>query len=58
VDEDKDKDKDNTTTADARKGTWVLLELVEPWHHSDCLVTVNTYFASMEVALAMKDKEL
>jgi hypothetical protein len=60
VDEDKDedKDKDNAAAANAGKGMRVLLELTEPWHHSDCLVTANVYFASMEAALAMKEKGL
>jgi hypothetical protein len=52
-------DGNNAAAADeAGKGTQVLLELTEPWHHSDCLVTVNAYFASMEAALAMKEKGL
>ena len=36
----------------------MLLELTEPWHHSGRLVTANTYFASVEAALAMKEKGL
>ena len=42
----------------AGKGTQVLVELKEPWHHSDRLVTANAYFASVEMALAMKEKGL
>ncbi len=50
--------EDNATAADARKGTRVLLELTELWQHSDCLVTAAAYFASIEAAMAMKDKGL
>ncbi len=57
-DVDKDKDKDDAANANARKGTRVLLKLTEPWHHSDCLVTANVYFTSVEAALAMKEKGL
>jgi len=42
----------------AGKGTQVLLELTEPWHHSGRLVNANAYFALVEVALAMKEKGL
>jgi hypothetical protein len=49
----------NIAAADkAGKGTQVLLELTEPWHHSGRLVTADAYFASMEAALAMKEKGL
>ena len=43
---------------EAGKGTQVLLELTEPWHHSGRLVTADAYFASVEAALAMKEKGL
>ena len=50
---------DNIADAnEARKGTQVLLELTEPWHHSGRLVTADAYFASVEAALAMKEKGL
>ncbi len=53
-----DKD-DNIAAADkAGKGAQVLLELTEPCHHSDCLVTADAYFASVEAALVMKEKGL
>jgi len=42
----------------ASKGTQVLLELMEPWHHSGHLVTADAYFAFVEAALAMKEKGL
>ncbi len=45
-------------TNKGRKGMQVLLELMEPWHHSDRLVTEDTYFASVEVALKLKEKDL
>jgi hypothetical protein len=57
-DKDEGKDKDNAAATNAGKGRRVLLELPESWHHSDCLVTANAYFASMEAMLAMKDKGL
>jgi len=31
---------------------------MEPWHHPDRLVTTDAYFASVEAALAMKEKGL
>ncbi len=35
-------DNDKIATANkAGKGTQVLLELTEPWHHSGCLVTAD-----------------
>jgi hypothetical protein len=40
------------------RGRRVLLELMEPRHQSDCLITSNAYFASMEAALAKKEKGL
>ena len=51
-------DDDITAADEAGKGTQVLLELTEPWHHSGCLVTANAYFALVEAALAMKEKGL
>ena len=51
-------DNDIAAADEAGKRTQMLLELTEPWHHSDCLVTADAYFASMEVALAMKEKGL
>jgi hypothetical protein len=55
----KDKDDGNDdSTNKGRKGTWVLLELKEPWHHSGRVVTANAYFASVEVATKMKEKGL
>ena len=42
----------------AGKRTQVLLELTEPYHHSGRLVTADSYFAFVEVALAMKEKGL
>jgi len=52
-------DDDDIASADeAGKGTQVLLELMEPWHHSDHLVTADAYFALVEAALAMKEKGL
>ena len=52
-------DGDNIAAADkAGKGTQVLLELTEPWHHSGRLVTADAYIASVEAALAMKEKGL
>ena len=38
------------------KGTKVLLELTEPWHNTGRLVGGDAYFASVEAAVAMKDK--
>jgi hypothetical protein len=34
------------------------LELTEPWHHSDRLITGDAYFASIEPALKLKEKDL
>ena len=51
-----DDDENATAANEAGKGTQVLLELMELWHHSGCLITVNAYFASVEAALAMKEK--
>jgi hypothetical protein len=52
-------DGDDIAAADeAGKGPQVLLELTEPWHHSGRLVTADAYFASVEAALAMKEKGL
>ena len=49
---------DNDITADeGGKGTQVLLELTEPWHHIDRLVTGDAYFASVEAALKLKEKD-
>ena len=36
----------------------MLLELMEPWHHSGHLVTADAYSAFVEAALAMKEKGL
>jgi len=52
------KDNDITAANKAGKGTQVLLELTEPCHHSGRLVTAEAYFASVEAALAMKEKSL
>ena len=50
---------DNDITADkGGKGTQVLLKLTELWHHSNCLVTGDAYFASVEAALKLKEKDL
>jgi hypothetical protein len=50
---------DDIAAADkAGKGTQVLLELTEQWHHSGRLVTADAYFALVEAALAMKEKGL
>ena len=50
---------DDIAAADkAEKGTQVLLELTEPWHHSGRLVTADAYVASVEAALAMKEEGL
>jgi hypothetical protein len=43
---------------EGRKGTQVLLELMEPRHHSICLVTADLYFVSVEVALKLKENNL
>ncbi len=54
-----DEDEDEDVAADeAGKGTWVLLQLVHPWRDSGCLITANAYFASVEVALKMKEAGL
>jgi hypothetical protein len=53
-----DNDDDIAAADEAGKGTQVLLELTELWHHSGCLVTADAYFASVEAALAMKEKGL
>ena len=53
-----DNDDDIAAANKAGKGTQVLLELTEPCHHSDCLVTADAYFASVEAALGMKEKGL
>ena len=49
---------DEITANKGGKGTQVMLELTEPWHHSNCLVTGDTYFASVEAALKLKEKDL
>ena len=49
---------DDITANKGGKGTQVLLELTEPWHHSDRLVTGDAYFASVEAALKLKEKDL
>ncbi len=44
-----DEDDGNDNVADeGGKGTQVLLELTEPWHHSGHVITANAYFASIE----------
>jgi hypothetical protein len=45
------------TVNESRKGTKDLLELMEPWHHSDRLVTANAYFASIKATLKLKEKD-
>ncbi len=47
-------DDDDNAADEGRKGMMVLLELMEPWHHSNRLVTTNAYFASIEVALKVE----
>ncbi len=55
----KEEDNCNDNAADkGGKGTRVLLELMEPWHHSGRVVIVNVYFASVKVAMKMKEKGL
>jgi hypothetical protein len=55
----KDKDNGNDNAANkGGKGTRVLLELMEPWHHSGRNVTADAYFASVEAAMKMKEKGL
>jgi hypothetical protein len=50
---------DNDVTAnEGRKRTQVLLKLMEPWHHSDRLITGDAYFRSVEAALKLKEKDL
>jgi len=52
-------DDDDIAAADkAGKGTQVLLELTNPWHHSGRAVTAVAYFASMEAALARRRRAL
>jgi hypothetical protein len=53
------EDDGNHNAADnGGKGTRVLLELTEPWHHSGRVVTADAYFASVEAATKMKEKGL
>ncbi len=40
------------------KDTSVLLEMTKTWHCSNCLVTVDAYFASTEVALMLKKEDV
>jgi hypothetical protein len=51
-------DDNNNATNEGEKGMQVLLELMEPWHHSSRLVTANAYFASLKAALKLKEKDL
>jgi hypothetical protein len=54
-----DEDNGNDDAADkGGKGTRVLLELTEPWHHSSRVITADGYFASIEAATKMKEKGL
>jgi hypothetical protein len=50
-------DSNNDAINEGKKGTQVLLKLTEPWHHSDC-ITANAYFASVEVVMKLKEKDL
>jgi hypothetical protein len=44
-----DKDDGNDAAANkGGKGTQVLLELTEPWHHSSRVITADAYFASVK----------
>jgi hypothetical protein len=36
------------------KGTKVLVKMTKTWHGSNCLVTMDAYFASTKAALALK----
>jgi hypothetical protein len=55
----KDEDDGNDDTAEkGGKGTRVLLELMEPWHHSGRVVIADVYFASVKAAMKMKEKGL
>jgi hypothetical protein len=51
-------DDDIVAANKAGKGTQVLLELTEPWHHSGHLFTADAYSALVEAVLAMKEKGL
>jgi hypothetical protein len=54
-----DKDDSNDNAADkGGKVTRVLLELMEPWHHSGRVITADAYFASVKAATKMKEKVL
>jgi hypothetical protein len=55
--QDKDDGNDNTANKGG-KGTRVLLELTEPWHHSGRVITADAYFAFIEAATKMKEKGL
>ena len=49
---------DDVAVDEGGKGMQVLLELMEPWNHSDHLVIGNAYFTSVEAALKLKEKDL
>jgi hypothetical protein len=51
-------DNDDDAANEGGKGTQVILELTEPWHHSDRLVTTDAYFAFVEAAFMLKEKDL
>jgi hypothetical protein len=55
--EDKDDCNDNAANKGG-KGTRVLLESTEPWHHSGRIVTTDAYFTSVKAATKMKEKGL
>ncbi len=55
--EDKDNGNDDVAN-EGGKGTQVLVELTEPRHNTGRIITADAFFASMEVALKMKDKGL
>ena len=54
---EKDLDLD-PKEAENGKGTRVLLELMKTWLGSNRLVTADTYFASTEAALALKERDI
>jgi hypothetical protein len=55
----KDKDNgNNNTNKKGGKSIWDLMDLTELWHHSGRIITTNMYFASVEVAIKMKEKGL